>query len=97
MGRKVVILSVPVKGSGVASLVTMAQGESRPVRAVRWGGRVWWVASHGVTEGHFNTPLPSIVDGTEARQRGFRICMGIQALGCASLVFEHVLRAKYVE
>ncbi len=47
MGRKVVILSVLVKGSGVASLVTMAQGESRPIRAVRWGGRLWWVASHG--------------------------------------------------
>ena len=70
--RKVVILSVPVKGSGVASLATMAQGESRPIRAVRWGGRVWWLASQGSIEVSFNTPLPSIVDGTEARQRGFR-------------------------
>jgi hypothetical protein len=81
---RVVILSVPVKGSGVASLVTMAQEESRPIRAVRWGGRVWWVASQGGVEGSLNTPLPSIVDGNEARLRGFRTCMGIQALGSAS-------------
>jgi hypothetical protein len=38
--RRVVILSVRVKGSGVASLVTMAQGESRPIRVVRWGSCV---------------------------------------------------------
>ncbi len=68
----------------MAALVTMAQGESRPIRAVRWGGRVWWVASQGGMEGSFNTPLPSIVGGNEARVRGFRTCMGIQALGSAS-------------
>ena len=41
MSRKVVVLTVLTKGSGSASLVTMPHGEARPIRVVRWDGRVW--------------------------------------------------------
>jgi hypothetical protein len=84
--RKVVILTVLAKGSGAASLVTIQNGEApRPIRVVRWEGRLWWVTTQGVSEGNFNIPLPSILDAGEARQRGFRTAMGVQALGSASV------------
>jgi hypothetical protein len=72
MSRKVVVSTVLTKGSGVASLVNMPHGESRPIRVVRWDRRVWWASPQGVSENLFNMALHSIMDRADAHQRGFR-------------------------
>jgi hypothetical protein len=85
LSRKVVVLTVLTKGSGSASLVNMPYGEARPIRLVRWDGRVWWASPQGVSENLFNLPLPSIIDRADAHQRGYRTLMGVQALGSGTV------------
>jgi hypothetical protein len=82
----------------------MLHGESRPIRMVKLDGRLWLASLQGVTAGNFNPPLPSIVDGAEARQRGFRTAMVTHGLcrrnvsnaWCVQTMWNRVIRRARV-